>query len=260
VRQDKSVSQRLKLRRAADSFDFNALIEGVSTLVDEPKREPAEPKVNPVEPVTLEAPAELPVPRDRNVGPDVALLANLPTAEPEPPIVSPRPVAARVEAEEIGKAPVVPPAPQIQLPQEAARAEESVCTPESAGQRDAQLAPSSPGAGQLRVALTTLGSRLIDEVARMGAAMRSGDADSAGFYLAHTNQVLELLGTIDPTGDLSREYGTENAPPLGRTWPSTAWSVAEFAQSPMSAMLPADADEEFVQDLVYASWGVSRSG
>jgi hypothetical protein len=262
VRQDKSISQRLKLRRAADAFDFNALIEGVSTLVDEPKREaPKEPRTALAGPETAPSPPALPLKSDMNVGPDVALLANMPTVEPAMPVVTEPGVTIPLEIEpsEVETADVLLPDPSESAAEDTlAREPAAVAEPV----RDTARAPqtSQPsGAAPLSVALATLGGRLVDEVARMGAAMRAGDADTAGFYLAHTNQVLELLGTIDPTGELSREFRTDNAPPQGRAWPATAWSVAEFAGSPFSALLSPDADEEFVQDLVYASWGVSRS-
>jgi hypothetical protein len=117
----------------------------------------------------------------------------------------------------------------------------------------ARPAPPEP----LREALIALSCRLSQEAGRMGAALDQRDAEEAGFYLAHVNQILELLHTLDSRGDIARQLGVQNAPPAGRSWPLTAWTVVEFAESPFSALLPPEAGESFVRDVIYAAWGIS---
>jgi hypothetical protein len=202
VRQDKIASLRQRLHRGADAFEFQALIEGVSTLEeaegtrgrgdaginaqDEPRVDAVSPDLQDRTPDAIPAAAAIPVP------------------------ASPRPRVPASEREE-----------------------------------------------RLRAALDALGGRLAQEVGRMGAAMQAGEIEEAGFYLAHVNQILELLRSIDPSGDLARQLGTSGAPPEGRAWPATAWSVVEFAESPLSALLPPDAGEPCVRNLLYAAWGVA---
>ena len=109
----------------------------------------------------------------------------------------------------------------------------------------------------MRDALQTLGSRLIEQTNGLKAELRIRRVDESGFLLAQINQTLELLASIDAGGDLARKLNTIGSPPYGRAWPQTAWTVSEFAASPFSQLLPVDADEAFVQKLVYAAWGVA---
>jgi hypothetical protein len=108
----------------------------------------------------------------------------------------------------------------------------------------------------LAAAVSALAQRFAEETAALAMALSDRDVDEAGFRLAHVNQILELLGTIDPRGDVARNASLRSAPPAGRTWPRTAWSLSELADSPLSALLPGDAQENFVRRLLYAAWGV----
>lgn len=110
---------------------------------------------------------------------------------------------------------------------------------------------------RLRDALQTLGARLLEQTSLLRAELRAKRIEEGGFILAQLNQTLELLTSIDLSGDISRKMKTAGAPPIGRSWPQTAWTVSEFAASPFSALLPADADEMFVQKLIYTAWGVA---
>ncbi|MEP6756765.1 MAG: hypothetical protein ABJA67_14770, partial [Chthonomonadales bacterium] len=101
-----------------------------------------------------------------------------------------------------------------------------------------------------------LGTRLLEQTNVLKAELHDRHIEESGFVLAQINQTLELLASIDLSGDIARKMGTTAAPPFGRAWPQTAWTVSEFAASPFSALLPMDADETFVQKLVYTAWGV----
>jgi hypothetical protein len=201
VRPDRLASQRQRLRRQADAFEFNALIQGVSTLEDSEEQRASE----------------------KGSGGDPIVPAAVTLAE----------ATASVE------------------PELAAASDDSSEAPTmtSTEQRESREE-------RLHTALEALGTRLLQEVGKMGAAMRAYDAQEAGFYLAHVNQLLELLHSVDPEGDVARQYRTTACPPEGRTWFPTAWSLAELAESPFSALLPPDADDEFARELIYAAWGV----
>ena len=118
-------------------------------------------------------------------------------------------------------------------------------------------APTLNREERLRIALDMMGGRLMDEVGQLRSVLLEEDPEEAGFHLAHLNQMLDILATIDPQGDVARQFSTKNAPPVGRTWPKTAWSLVEFAESPFSALLPPKADEAFIRSLLYAAWGVT---
>jgi hypothetical protein len=100
-------------------------------------------------------------------------------------------------------------------------------------------------------------SRLDLELAQLATLLRVKAMEPAGACLANVNRTLELLLSIDPQGNQARRQNHPGAPPPGRTWPSPVWSVLEFAQSPLSGLLPPDADVDLVRALMYASWGVS---
>ncbi|HEX9107005.1 MAG TPA: hypothetical protein VF832_07250, partial [Longimicrobiales bacterium] len=57
-------------------------------------------------------------------------------------------------------------------------------------------------------------------------------------------------------GDLSRQLGVPYAPPEGRSWPGTAWTVVEFAESPFSGLLAEGSGEAFIREMLYSAWGV----
>jgi len=105
----------------------------------------------------------------------------------------------------------------------------------------------------LRAALNTLGDRLLHESGKLAAALTLRDPTEAGYYLARINQVLELLRAVDPQGDIARRLRTTASPPIGSRWPPTAWSVYEFAESPISGLLPPNADERFCSALIEAA-------
>jgi hypothetical protein len=230
VRPNKANSLRDRLRRGADAFEFDALIEGVSTL-DEPAANPAA-----VVEAPLPGPAEVPTastssPPDATEAPGVAA-APLPLGQNE----------ARTASR--------PPRPE---PRRQSTLYGSPTTMAGMFQAD------SLEHGRLETALEALGAHLLQEAGRMGAAMQTGDATSAGFHLARVNQLLELLRTVDPRGDVARRLKTSAAPPGDRTWPSTTWSVAEFASSPLSGLLPHNAGEPFVREMMWSAWGMAGS-
>ena len=98
---------------------------------------------------------------------------------------------------------------------------------------------------------------MIEQTNLLRVELRCRRVDESGFLLAQINQTLELLASIDESGDLARKMNTLGSPPVGRGWPQTAWTISEFAASPFSQLLPVDADEAFVQKLIYAAWGVA---
>jgi hypothetical protein len=280
VRQNR-LSQRLKSK--LDSFGFDALIKGVSTLVEEEQPAPAEP---PADELTaspaIEAQAGA-VATAELVSVEAALLETEPLAkppavepvrrkQPEPLASEPNQFHLRVplpataptrffEALEAPKpAPVPQPTPGAVLPlveESAAPAPESP-TPLPVAETVAEVPGRKPLAPEpLREALAALSGRLSQEAGRMAAALGQRDAEEAGFYLAHVNQILELLHTLDPKGDMARQLGVRNAPPPGRAWPLTAWTVIEFAESPFSGLLPSNAGESFARSVIYAAWGIS---
>ena len=110
---------------------------------------------------------------------------------------------------------------------------------------------------RLRWALTTLTQRFSQEAALFASSLAAWDAESAGRHLAQLNQALELLQPLDPTGDLARSLEIKDAPPTGRAWPSPAWSFVEFAESPLSGLLPHGAGESYVREVLYSSWGLA---
>ena len=200
---DKASLLKQRLRRGSDSFSFNALIEGVSTLEEAagsttsflPPPAPSVPMI--AEPPAVEA---------------------LPEAEPE-----------RIDTE-----------PPALLLLEA--------IPERA-------APIDTESVRLRWALDTLAKRFTREAALFASALGDFNAESAGFHLAQLNQALELLQPLDPTGEIARGLHIPGAPPADRSWPAAAWSFVEFAESPLSGLLPPDADERYVRDVLYNAWG-----
>jgi len=267
VRQNK-LSQRLKSK--LDSFGFDALIKGVSTLVEEaPEVTPDAPESDAVIPELGAATGEAPVPVQMT-----ALLEPL-VAEPAATPAIQTPVVARTETIrrtsifEPVEAPRGPERTPVESPEPPARSvpAPAVMVLEPPTAEPAELPTSRPAEAPrkaiapepLREALWSLSCRLTQEVGRMAAALDVRDAEEAGFYLAHANQILELLHTLDPRGDMSRQLDLKNAPPAGRAWPLTAWTVVEFAESPFSALLPANAGESFVREVIYAAWGISFS-
>ena len=91
----------------------------------------------------------------------------------------------------------------------------------------------------------------------MKAALQDNELEDAGFHLAHVNHVLELINSIDPFGDVARRLDVQGAP-LGRAGcPDPVWSLVEFAESPLSGLLPTGATESDVRKMLYAAWGAT---
>jgi hypothetical protein len=190
-----------------------------------------------------------------------ALIDGVSTLEPEPPAqapASPTPEETPApdqpsEAPSLAAAPVAAgPAepPQPRTPPRKPRGAPAPTPPAEAAP------PARPEEDRVRVALEALESRLLQASGRFRAAAAAGQAEEAGVRLADMNQILELLRSVDPTGDASRKLRTPCAPPRGRTWPRPVWTVAEFAESPLSGMLPPGAGEAFVRSVFYSAWGV----
>jgi hypothetical protein len=239
VRHDRLSSLRQRLKRG--TFEFGALLEGVSTLDEEPEVGPdivAEPAVEAVPDAREEAAA---APLSSVMDAPQAALAAPETVEP----------------------PVVEPAREsVALPEEAAAPTPqsvtvSAASPVSTASNGALPLDKGAHDDRLRAALDSLGRRFSQEAGQFRTAALQMDSEEAGFHLAHVNQILELLSSIDPRAETARQLGTSFAPPRGRTWPGTTWTVAELMESPLSGLLPEDADERFVREILYASWGVT---
>jgi hypothetical protein len=217
VRTDKTSSLKQRLRREADAFEFNALIEGVSTLeVEEGTTDPAAadgPLYGTPIPPVVPAPES-----DAERATGTARAASIGETTTMTAVALSHPIAPRPTA--------------------------------SYGTRAADREE------RLRSILDALGRRLLDEAALLRSAMLHCDAIAAGERLARINQLCELLHSVDPSGDLARQLGATAAPPDSRPWPSTSWSAAEFATSPFSALVPASAPASFLADLMYAAWDV----
>lgn len=211
MRQDRASTYRHRLRRSLDSFEFSALIEGVSTL-DQPVQKES----------------------DSSPTPTTALIT---------PIVA-RPSEGRSALDE--------------LPIAAVTREHSGLEPVLPGLEPASAPPAlhETHAERLAAALEALSTRLRREIGALSVALDLHDLPEAGLRLARVNQLLELIHSVDAAGDFARQLRITGAPPPGRHWPATAWSVVEFAASPLSGLLPPNADEAFVRKLIYEAWGM----
>ena len=109
----------------------------------------------------------------------------------------------------------------------------------------------------MRSALETLSHRLLLEAGRLSAALKELDAQAAGGFLAQVNSTLELLQSLDPEGSTARDLQVTGAPPSSRSWPAPAWSFVEFSQSPLSGLLPPNANATFVRDVLHHTWGLT---
>jgi hypothetical protein len=147
-----------------------------------------------------------------------------------------------------------PPAVSPQLPSSERSVETATPQPPSYGSQ-----PSSSDRDGLRTAIGTLGERLLQETGKLAQALQMHDAAEGGYYLSRVNQVLDLLHAVDPRGDLARSLATPFAPPQGRTWPRAAWSLYDFAESPISGLLPADADAAFCAAIIAEAISDSES-
>lgn len=257
MRTDKQTSLRQRLRRGADAFDFDALINGVSTLEED--------LIRPEEANRIAAPAEQP-----------ALAVNLTEVSQDPSAQDTvleqdtLPYSSRTKDTTVAQAKAPNPAlesaflnniatethvAEIEAEAAVVAAPEPVTDNTAAvGVKIASPPPSVSREERLRAAIDSLGRRLLPEVHKLQGAMQEGNAVDAGYYLSHVNQLLELLRSIDPGGDQARTLGAGNAPPVGKPWPSPAWSVVEFAESPFSALLPSNRDIFFVREMMYCSW------
>jgi hypothetical protein len=221
VKQDRLSALRQRLKRG--SFEFGALLEGVSTLEDDSRRVTEEP-LPPLEPTAKvngsHAPASATLVEER--------VSSIAAEAPETAFVPEESAAGR---------------PQLSMLEDALP----------------QTVPANGSPDRLRAALDSLGCRFLQEMGSLRTSLAANDIEQSGFHLAHVNQLLELLRDIDPDGKTSRKLGSIAAPPPGRSWPASCWSVVEFAGSPISGLLPPKADETFVRDLLYAAWGVTFS-
>lgn len=256
MRNDRLSSLRQRLKRG--TFEFGALLEGVSTLEQDEATQigsqkppvDAKEKIEAKAPTVVdEAPAEVEEARPTLV-----------IEEFSHSITATNGVLEEVVLETITEIAALPTAP---APQEEIQADPPKLFPVVASPALSEPTITQPSAStlnreeRLRIALDMMGGRLMDEVGRLRSALQEEDPEEAGFHLAHVNQMLDILATIDPQGDVARQFCTKNAPPLGRTWPKTAWSLVEFAESPFSALLPPKANEAFIRSLLYAAWGVT---
>jgi hypothetical protein len=235
MKMDKQSSLRQKLRKVAGSFDFDALINGVSTI-EESKEEIPEETL----PDTLDAGSS-----------ESADSADAPaqpqeTSGPEPlgytygePVFSGTVITGE-DTDDVRST-----APQSSNKQMIVG--DTVISSAGIAVRD----------DQMKKALITLSSRLDREMILYSQALRRNDVTLSGLHLSHINQILELLHSIDPQGDASRYFGIPGAPPGEKTWPSAAWTFREFAESPLSGLLPPRADDVFVREILYSAWGVS---
>lgn len=183
-----------------------------------------------------------------------ALLQGVSTLEDAAPPDEPVPAIEAGEEPAAGT-PEQPPAPDLPGAEQRDPASAAAAAPPPVpAETDAAL----PGR-RMRAALANLGAHLAHEAGSLAAALRAGDIEEAGVCLAKVNQALMLIGTVDPTGDLARQCGAPGAPPAGRAWPRPVWSVVEFAESPLSGLLPEGADSVTVRELLYAAWGYGPS-
>ncbi|HSV73411.1 MAG TPA: hypothetical protein VLH79_06605 [Chthonomonadales bacterium] len=254
MRTDRMTSLRQRLQREAEAFEFDALIAGVSTIDAEEPQDAVQAAAAPVP--TVEAP-------DKAAASERPADTTDPGADPVAQVVGPqarreggghrRAKAPRSErslflyGDPTRRGPDHADGPVRQEPlMPAARADRRPVS--RAADREERL----------RTVLDTLGGRLLLEAGRMRAAVLGDDADLAGFHLAHINQLLDILQSVDPAGDLARQLGTRAAPPDGRTWPAATWSAVELAESPLSGLLPPTADGAYYRQLLRAAWGASR--
>ena len=127
----------------------------------------------------------------------------------------------------------------------------------TAPSRDAREPREDDHRSHLKAALETLSFRLNKGVNVFASDLRIGMIQDAGECLVQINETLELLQSVDPFGEISRNLGTCGAPPLGRSWPPTVWSVTEFADSPLSALLPPGSSDDTVRSIMNAAWGIT---
>lgn len=132
--------------------------------------------------------------------------------------------------------------------------------PEHASEENGAVAalepPDEDDTPKVRAAIGAMVERMLLAAAQFEAALRDRSAVLAGRKLAQLNEALELLRSADADAALARRLGLYGAPPEGQGWPAPVWSVAELAASPLSGLLPQDADESFARAVVYAAWGV----
>lgn len=117
--------------------------------------------------------------------------------------------------------------------------------------------PEHAAEQRLTGALRDMILRLNNELSQFATLLSVRAVEPAGACLANINRTLELLASIDPHGEQARRLNEAGAPPPGKTWPVPAWSVVGFAESPLSGLLPDNADEEMVRGIMYAAWGVT---
>lgn len=257
MRTDRMASLRKRLQREADAFEFDALIAGVSTIEADADQDPDASAETPSAPAP---PAE---PTPTSGGTVVPRDAEPSLAQPAASTGEARPAKAHGERRRLSS-----PWAQQSLFQYGDPTGDAPDDENRAPQLGPHVAASRPDRRpvsraadreeRLRTVLDTLAGRLLLEAGRMRAAVQDDDADLAGFHLAHINQLLDILQSVDPAGDLARQLGTRAAPPPGRAWPAAAWSAVELAESPFSGLLPPSAGEEYYRQVLRAAWGASH--
>jgi hypothetical protein len=234
LRADRLSHFKERLRQGAENFEFTALIDGVSTLDETAQADsPVAPFVAGL-PSLLEdrAPALPPMIRETS---SPAPESREEDGKDEVPLAESSGLTQPLRTlQTVLEIPVVPP---VDIP--------------------ADLLFHAPQSDRLRTAISDLAQRLAGQASELGIALSARDVDASGVHLARLNHILELLHSIDPDGEQARRMQVVGAPPAGRSWPGTTWSVFEFAESPVSGLLPPEADQEFVNSVLYASWGVA---
>ncbi len=229
MRTDKISHLKQRLRQGADSFDFNALINGVSTIEEEKKDTPKD---------------------------DVADTPQTPT-EPaaSPPIKQEDEQPNPVPSFSYGENHIVQPSISSGDPLIKESAKSVI--------REIKGKTASEGEGaqiqdeRLKMALESLVAKLRSEIISFQVSLEDLDTEQAGFSLVRINHVLDLLNSLDPEGSISRSLQIVLHPPQDSSWPKSVWSVAELAESPLSGLFPSQADDMFIREILNAAWDAS---
>jgi hypothetical protein len=223
MRTDKISHLKQRLRQGADSFDFNALINGVSTIEEEKKEAAVED--------TPQAPTE--------------------------PVVSP---PIKQEEEQPNPVPSFSYGENHIAQQSIASGEPIIAETAKSVLRDikGKTATEREGAQiqdeRLKMALESLVAKLRTEIISFQVSLEDSDTEQAGFSLVRINHLLDLLNSLDPEGSVSRSLRIDFHPPQDTPWPKSVWSVVELAESPLSGLFPPQADDMFIREILNAAW------
>ncbi len=226
MRTDKISHLKQRLRQGADSFDFNALINGVSTIEEEKTETPKDAVTD-----TPKPPMEP---------------AATPTIKQEDE--QPNPVPSFSYGENHIAQPSVP--DRDTLIKDAAKSVTREIKEQTATEgENAQIQDE-----RLKKALESLVAKLRSEIISFQVSLEETDTEQAGFSLVRINHVLDLLNSLDPEGSISRSLQIDFHPPQDSPWPKSVWSVAELAESPLSGLFPPQADDMFIREILNAAW------